>query len=69
LLKRAVGEGFDAFVTVDRNVRFQQPIQSYRIAVVVLRATSNRWEDLHPLAGQVLRALQEAKPGTVTVIG
>ena len=33
---------FDVFVTVDRNLSFQQNLGSFAVAVVVLRAKSNR---------------------------
>ncbi|HEY4775159.1 MAG TPA: DUF5615 family PIN-like protein, partial [Xanthobacteraceae bacterium] len=35
-------EHFDVFVTVDRNLSFQQNIGSLSIAVIVLRARTNR---------------------------
>jgi hypothetical protein len=35
-------EHFDVFVTVDRNLAFQQPIVSFPIAVIVLRCRTNR---------------------------
>ena len=68
LLRRAEGE-FDAFVTVDRNLRFQQPISQFEIAVFVLRAASNRWNDLRLLAPDLLQALRRAVPRTVVWLG
>jgi len=44
LLALAAGE-FDVFVTVDRNLSFQQNLPAFAIAVVVLRASSNRLAD------------------------
>ena len=60
---------FDAFLTVDRNLSFQQPLPKFRIAVVVVRAPTNRLRDLLPLVPQVLAALPGAKHGEVTWIG
>ena len=37
---------FDVFVTVDRNLSFQNSIGALQIAVIVLRAKSNRLSDL-----------------------
>ena len=48
LLSLADGQ-FDVFVTVDRNLSFQQDLVSFRIIVVVLRARTNRLADLRPL--------------------
>lgn len=39
---------FDVLVTVDQNLRYQQNLTGRRIAVVVLRARSNRLADLEP---------------------
>ena len=51
------------FVTVDRNLAFQQPIDSLPFAVVVLRAKSNRLSDLRPLVPSLLNALSTLLPG------
>jgi len=37
---------FDVFITVDRNLSFQQNLSGLPIAVVVLRAPTNRLSDL-----------------------
>jgi hypothetical protein len=42
-------ESFDVFITVDRNLSFQQNFANLPIAVVVLRARTNRLGDLVPL--------------------
>ncbi|HKN28232.1 MAG TPA: DUF5615 family PIN-like protein [Roseiarcus sp.] len=62
-------ESFDVFVTVDRNLSFQQNLGSFSIAVVVLQAKSNRLADLKPLAARLLAAIDSALPGAVTLIG
>ena len=61
-------EGFDAFVTVDRNLPYQQNLPKYDIAVVVLRAKSNRLTDLRPLVPELLSTLPTAPIGTATII-
>ncbi len=60
---------FDVFVTVDRNLAFQQDLPRFSIAVIVLRARTNRLADLRPLVPQLLEALQPAARGEVTWIG
>ena len=60
---------FDVFVTVDRNLSFQQRLPRFSIAVVVLRAPSNRLADLRPLVPKLLDAIPNAKRGEVTWIG
>jgi hypothetical protein len=60
---------FDVFVTVDRNLSFQQNLTSYSIAVIVLRAKSNRLAELEPLVPQLLKALVSARQGQAVFIG
>lgn len=68
LLGRAEGQ-FDAFVTVDRNLPSQQNLSRFSIAVIVLRARSNRLADLRPLVPRLLAVLGRAKRGQVTWVG
>jgi hypothetical protein len=68
LLRRAERE-FDAFVTVDRNLAFQQNVSKFQIAVIVLHAASNRLADLKPVIPTVLEILPNAPKGQVTRVG
>jgi hypothetical protein len=61
-------EHFDVFVTVDRNLSFQQNLVSLSIAVVVLQAKTNRLADLRPLVPKLLSAIASAQPGAATFI-
>ncbi len=67
-LLRLVSAQFDVFVTVDRNLAFQQNIATLPIAVMVLCAKSNRLTDLMPLIPKLLDRLGAAAPGAVTLI-
>jgi Domain of unknown function (DUF5615) len=60
---------FDAFVTVDRNLAFQQNLPRFSIAVIVLRASTNRLSDLRGLVPRLLAALPAAPRGPVTWVG
>ena len=51
LLARMQSERFEAFVTVDQNLRYQQNLQQAGVTVVVLKAASNAVDDLRPLVG------------------
>ena len=48
---------FDVFITVDRNLSFQQHLPSFTIAVIVLRARSNRLRDLQPFVAELLASI------------
>jgi hypothetical protein len=60
---------FDVFVTVDRNLSFQQNHPAFAIAVIVLRASSNRLADPKPLMPKLLARIPSAKKGTVGYVG
>jgi hypothetical protein len=60
---------FDVFVTVDRNLSFQQTLPSFSIAVIVLRAKANRLADLRPLVPDLLAAIDSAPAGIATIVG
>ena len=60
---------FDVFVTMDRNLSFQQSLPKFGIALVVLRARSNRLADLLPLVPEIVVAISSAKPGEALVVG
>ena len=62
-------QAFDVFVTVDRNLSYQQNLATHSIAVVVLEGRTNRLADLMPLVPALLSAVAAAKPGTVQVVG
>jgi hypothetical protein len=62
-------QAFDVFVTVDRNLSFQQNLAVRSISVIVLRAKTNRLADLIPLVPRLLSAIETATPGMVELIG
>jgi hypothetical protein len=68
LLRKAVEAGFDALITMDSSMVHQQKIEKYAIAVVALRAASNRLADTRPLMPALLALLSQIKSGTVTFL-
>lgn len=65
----ALAEGqFDVFLTVDRNLSFQQAVGKFRIAVVVMVSKGNRHADLVHLIPTLLATLGAAEPGHVTKV-
>jgi hypothetical protein len=59
---------FDVFITVDRNLAFQQHLPKFNIAVLVLRGRSNRLADLKPLAPKVLSILPSVVKGRAETV-
>ena len=60
---------FDVLITMDRNLSFQQSLPKFHIALVVLRARSNRLGDLLPLVPEMVSAISSAQPGAVYKVG
>jgi predicted nuclease of predicted toxin-antitoxin system len=63
LLRLMIANGFVGFVTVDKNIEFQQNVRASGLGVVVLVARTIRMKDLLPLAPAALAALDHLKPG------
>ena len=68
LMQRACG-CCDVFVTLDRNIEFQQNISILPFSVIVVRAVSNRMVHFRPLASAILLAVSTAKPGQLQEVG
>ena len=68
-LLRLAQAQFDVFVTVDRNLSFQQHLPQFTIAVIVLHAPTNRLKDLRPLIPQLQRMVLSAPNGQVSRVG
>jgi hypothetical protein len=66
LLEIAARFGFDAVLTDDRGLEYQQ--DDLPVSVVVLRAPSNAFEDLQPLIPQLLTALDDLQPQSLVRI-
>ena len=67
-LLRLASRDFDVFVTVDRNLSFQQNAGSFSVAIVVLHGRTNRLADLKPLVPALLAAIESAAPGVISHI-
>ncbi len=62
LLAAAEQDGFEVFVTTDRNLRDQQNLGGLRIAIIVLSSTS--WPRIEKAATAVKQAIDAALPGS-----
>ena len=64
LLRRMRGH-YDALVTMDRSIEFQQHISTLPFGIIVVRAPSNRMQDLRPLVPSILAAVEVIMPGLI----
>ncbi len=62
LLRLAALE-FEAFVTMDRGIEFEQAWHTLDLAIVLVSAKTNRYADLKPLIPFVQSALRDIGPG------
>ena len=60
---------FDLLLTLDKNLPYQQNLTTKRIAVLIVRARSNRIQDLLPVIPECLTALERIQPRQVVRIG
>ena len=60
---------FDAFLTMDGKLEFQQNLATLPIAVLVVEAMSNRIEHLVPMVPAILRALKHLPLNTLRRVG
>ncbi len=59
-LLRLAEKEFDVFLTIDRKLSAQQDVTKFDIAIVLIRARSNRLEDIRPLVAELLETLSRA---------
>ena len=69
LLRLAEEAGFEAFLTADQSIQFQQNLAKSRLRIIVFAAPSNRIEHIGPLLPRAIAALGEMQPGELRVIG
>ena len=67
LLALAASE-FDVLLTADKGMEYQQNSETLPIAIIVVRAKSNRMEDLVLAVPAILQALNELQPCTLVRI-
>ena len=68
LLRRAHGL-CDVFVTLDRNLEFQQNLKVLSFGILVVRARSNRIADLAPHVPEILQAANQVGAGRIVTVG
>ena len=68
-LLRAADGSFDALITVDQGIVYQQNLSGFRISLVVIAAASNDIDDLRPHVPGVRAALATLAVGVVIRVG
>jgi hypothetical protein len=60
---------FDAFLTVDQNLKYQQNLKAFNIGVILLVARNNRLKTLLPLMPEAVEALENIRAGDFVRVG
>src|SRR6185369_11185692 len=68
LIQLMLKHNFQAFLTIDQNLSYQQTLREAGVTVVVLSAGQNRTDDLRPLIPRVLKALASPAPASLIII-
>ncbi len=67
-LLRLAQKEFDVFLTADKNLQYQKNLSGYDIAIIVLIADANRFENLKPLIPKVCRMIPYCKMGQIVQV-
>ncbi len=68
LLELLIENKFDALLTFDRNLQYQQNFKKYRIPVLVLDAPDNSYITLKNLVPKIKQALKgDLRPGPIEI--
>src|SRR5713226_2360843 len=65
-LPKVAAEEFDALITTDKNLRYQQDLKGRRLAILVLPSTS--WPKLQAYLPQIIAAVGQLQPGDVRAL-
>ncbi len=67
-LLRLAEVDFDVLVTMDKNIEHQQNLTRIELAIVVMRALSNTFEDVAALIPKVNKAVRAIQTGEVVTV-
>lgn len=56
---------FDALVTMDRGIEFQQNLRGFKLILIVISAHSNRLQDIIPIVPNIERTIKSSEPGQI----
>ena len=69
LLSLAEEQGYAIFLTMDKGVEYEQNLRRRKLAIIILRAKSNRLADLLPSLPDCLARMETIKPGEIVSVG
>lgn len=67
-LLRLAEEKFDVFLTVDQNLRYQQNLKVFKMAIILISVQSNRYQIIKPLIPKIRKTVHSVQPGQLICI-
>jgi hypothetical protein len=68
LLQEAELAGYEVLLTVDQGMLHQQNLTGRKLSIISIRSRTNQLEDLLPLVGAILKAMETISAGQVVPI-
>jgi predicted nuclease of predicted toxin-antitoxin system len=68
-IKAAAADGFDAILTMDVGVEYQQYLPGLAVAVFIIKAPTNKLDDIRPIVPDILSALNHLIPRSLVRVG
>jgi predicted nuclease of predicted toxin-antitoxin system len=69
LLALAASQGFDAMLSKDAGLEYEQNLTDLPMAVLILNTKSNDIDAIRPLLGELRHALSKLEPKRITRVG
>ncbi|MCX6352998.1 MAG: hypothetical protein NTX03_14245 [Bacteroidetes bacterium] len=68
LMTRAIAEGFDVLLTIDKNLQFQNNMKDYKIAIVIFDSHNSKLESLLSFVPIFENQMNDFEKGKVYVL-
>ncbi|MDF3819605.1 hypothetical protein P3G55_06825 [Leptospira sp. 96542] len=69
LIQKMLGDGFDTLITLDQNLKYQQNLSKYPIAVLLINLENNQYSTILPYLEKIKSILSgNIQPGIHTLI-
>ena len=68
LLTRAIENGFDLVLTIDKNISYQQNLIKHNISIVALDVLSSNIVDIAPVIPEFIRRIESFEKGKFYII-
>ena len=68
LLREAEQAGYDVLLTADQGIIHQQNLAACKLAIIAIKSQTNQLEDLLPLVGAILEAVERISPGQAVTV-